>query len=101
MLWEREKEVGDVSFGVDGENWNVIHEGFFKKSHAQPRFAASRHTDDHSVGCEVFGIVEYKRVTLFPCRGIYLFTQVKLPHEFEVFHHHSSLLLAFSTVLLK
>lgn len=55
---EGQKQVGQVSLGVDGYHGNLVYQGFLDERDGEPRLAAAGHPDDHPVGGEVPGVVE-------------------------------------------
>ena len=53
-----QQQVWQISFGVDGNNGNIVDQGLFQNADSQSGFSAAGHADDDRMSIKVFGVIE-------------------------------------------
>src|SRR6185369_12061363 len=57
-IWELQKEVTKIAFGIDDDGGDTVDGGFFEQRYAETGFPTAGHADADSVRDEIFRVVE-------------------------------------------
>ena len=83
---ERQQQVAKIALGINRDDRDVVHGGFFEETNSQPGLTRARHADDHGMRGEVLGVIEDKLVGILTRRAVNAFTDIEGSKLLEVIH---------------